>query len=904
MKVTKPASLGVLTRCYEHERRFNMGVSVLAFVPLGRDELGPILLSEVDMWKFTARALGGGPLDAAIPKARGEFLVVGKAHAPGGKPLPSFPVRAQGGALTKDAEVHGDRIWGTLSATRAHPITEMPLDWAHAYGGPKYPRNPSGKGHAEVEDQYWPLPNVEAPGRRISSPRDRPEPLGFGPIDISWPQRSSLAGTYDKHWLENLFPGFARDVDWGIHNIAQRDQQREGAWAGGEPYRFDNMHPTRTVRGALPRVRARVFLSRSHRTGQPRPSFVAAKKAARHPPPALEEVDLALQTLWFFPDAERAVLIWQGSTRVAEEDGADIIHLMVAGEHLERPRPLEYYTAALAARLDPEWGGLACMAEHELLPEDLASLPEQPPDEDQQLNATEGLAEQNLHRRNVRETQTARDIVASQGLDPDVHGPTMPSPPQAAPKLHELPAVLAKIEADSKARKEAGEKLAAAKLAETERDIDAAEIPGFDSKTLRAEIDAKPVGPPKLHAEAQRATLEAIAMDCRSKGFIADEIEDMLADKALYARWQEADRDLLENYRAQAHLQDPAPRVPPELREPTRERVRLAIAQREDFSTLNFTGADLGGMDLRGADLTGALLDSADLTDADLRGCKLGHAVLAHANLTGTRLDDATLARANLGKADLKGTALAGADLRDAILSEARFDGADLPRACITGATLLRTSFGRVDARGLVGEKLHFLDVKLSAANFGGATLSASNFITLDLRGVSFAGAALESCTFIECDATKTDFTGANLFNARFVHGCTLDGAQLSGASLKRANLRGCSLAAANLRMAALDGADLSECNLARAKMYQAVAVDARFEVCDLRDAELLAANLMGASLARATLYRADLRGANLHGADMARVRMDSSVQLDQALMTKVRVHPRHVEPEPEERRR
>jgi uncharacterized protein YjbI with pentapeptide repeats len=60
----------------------------------------------------------------------------------------------------------------------------------------------------------------------------------------------------------------------------------------------------------------------------------------------------------------------------------------------------------------------------------------------------------------------------------------------------------------------------------------------------------------------------------------------------------------------------------------------------------------------------------------------------------------------------------------------------------------------------------------------------------------------------------------------------------------------------------------------------------------------------MGASLARARLQGADLRNANLHGADMARVRRDDKLQLDQALMTKVRVHPRHVEPKVKERRR
>jgi uncharacterized protein YjbI with pentapeptide repeats len=696
----------------------------------------------------------------------------------------------------------------------------------------------------------------------------------------------------------------ARDIDWSIHNLAQRDQQRDGAWAGDEAYRFDNMHPAGVVEGALPRLRARVFISRTHGPGQPRPSYNAARKAARQPPPALEEVELALQTLWFFPDAQRAVLIWSGAARVAEEDGADVVQLLAAAEHSDRPRPREHYAAALARRLEPEWGALASLLDDELLPEDLATLPDQPPDEDEQLSASEDLTRQNLHRRAVAETQKARDIIAAEGLDPDVHGPAMPTPPAPPPKPHELPDIITRLKAEAQAMRDEYEVRAAVKQVEAEQDVDQAKIPGFTSKHLRDEMSEKQAGPPKFSAAAQRATLEAVAMDCRRNGYINDEVEDMLADKAMYAQWQDAERHMFEDYRHRAHYQDPAPRMPPELREPTRERVRLAIANREDFSALNFTGADLSGMDLRGADLSAAFLESADLTGADLRGCKLTRAVLAHADLTDARLDDATLTRTNLGKTELRRTVFTGADMREAILVEARLDGVDLQRARLTDAQIKGAQLTRVDARGLVGEKLQFFEVKFAGANFGGATLSGSIFFELDLRGAGFPGAVMVGCSFIECEAGKVDFTGADLDNARFVNGCTFDGAQLGGASLRRANLRGTSLQAADLRRATLDGADLSECNLAHARLYLAVAVDARFETSDLRGAELVSANLMGASLARATIYGADLRGANLHGADMARVRRDSGVRLDQALMTKVRIHPRHVEPETKERRR
>jgi hypothetical protein len=149
-------------------------------------------------------------------------------------------------------------------------------------------------------ERIQPLPNVEVPHQLVGSPNDRPAPAGFGPLDISWPQRNELAGTHDQYWLENLFPGFARDIDWGIHNIAATDQQREGFWAGGERYQFDNLHPSKAIlAGELPQFRARVFVSRSHRAGQPRLSYAETKAALRVAPAQIEEVPLALQTLWF-----------------------------------------------------------------------------------------------------------------------------------------------------------------------------------------------------------------------------------------------------------------------------------------------------------------------------------------------------------------------------------------------------------------------------------------------------------------------------------------------------------------------------------------------------------------------------------------------------------------------------
>jgi uncharacterized protein YjbI with pentapeptide repeats len=902
MKVLKPQQLGILSRCFEHNRRFYMGVSALAMYPLGRTDT---LLHEIAMWKLAAERLGAeGALDVGIPKSRGEFLVNGIAFAPEGVPQPMVPVRATVGEVQKDLAVHGDRYWTGRTATEPRPFTQMPIDWAHAFGGDTHPENPFGKGLKEVEIEgvpIVPLPNIESKHEPITSPRDRPLPAGFGPLDIGWPQRQRLAGTYDQHWLENLFPGFAKDVDWEIHNIAAPDQRRHGFWEGGERYRFENLHPTKAVEGELPSFRARVFVSRSHKRGELRPPGPELKQMVRRVPKEIEEIPLALQTLWFFPDLEIGVMIWSGSTLIAEELGEDILHLLVAAEHPGRPRSLEHYLQVMADRLHPETGGLALLNDDDLLPEELGPA-ESPIDAEKELGQFENFRMQNLHQRQVELTEAGRAEIASYGLDPDVHGPPVVPPLEPPPSPQQLSALIEKTNADrAKAEIEGKEKLAKSQ-AEIDAIVDAAGIEGFTSETLHEEQNPTTgfgPGPPSYTAAAILKRLQDLAMQSRESGYINDEIEGFIADKELYAQWEEGERLQRQGYHMGAHFQLPAPPMPDELRDPTRERVLKAVAEGEDFAQLNFTGADLSGMDLAGANLTGAYLESTNLTDTNLKGARLDGAVLAHATLTRTRFDGASLVDVNIGRAKLDGAMFTDADLSESMLYEAQIKDCSFVRAKLNKVTLMGAKFERCDASGCFAEDCTFLKVILISVNLRQAHLERTTWIENDLRGSAFDHASLVSATFLNTDLREVGFRGARLDNARFVEGTKLDQVVFSEASMLLTYCRGISMRGAEIRHATVDGADFSECDLAEAKFYRVVARGTRFEMADLRQAEMIAGNFMGASFARAAIYGADFRAANLHGADMARVRTDETVQLGEALLTKVRIHPRH-EPEPQ----
>ncbi len=947
MKVIKPNKLSVLTRCFEHARQPRLGVSVLAFVPITEEDAP--LLAEISMWRFAAERLGKeAMLDAGIPKCRGEFLIHGSAFAPNGEAVGQVPVRATVGELQKSLLVSGDRFWrGPRRASEARPFTRAALDWSRAYGGPSFAQNPLGRGADQVEvegEQIQRLPNVELAEAQVESASQEVEPGGFGPIDLSWPQRQALAGSYDETWLETAYPGLADDVDWGFFNVAPRDQQRETFWDGGEGYCLENLHPTKPkLRGTLPRLTARAFVTRELEAPSAAERIARAKQRARAgsdskpdarnsepdassptldatgsqadapssqtdatapPDPApdswdedgetcFEEVALTLQTLWFFPDAERAILVFQGSIPIATDDGADIRHLVVAAERqgIEHHRPVDHYAQALAERLDPKHGAMAALREHQLLPAGM-DTPLDLLTAEEELVGTEGLLGANLYRRAVLTHASVVAELVAQGVDPAMH-PEPPAPPEPPPTLEELPALAEKMLAEAERLQEEAETKTAALRDEVDLKVEAA---GLDAAALREAQETPPTGPPTWSAEAQRAQLREAIGTCRASGTPAPAFEAMLADAELQASWDKAELDMRDGYRMSAHFQTPAPRRPADQTEAIQTAVLEALAAGEDFSTLDLCGADLSGMDLRAANLRGALLESATLDGADLRGADLSDAVLAHASLRGATLDQCTLRGTNLGKARLDDASLRGAEFDQTILHGADLRGADLCGARLTQTNLMQTVFEGADATGLEADGQTFLDTDLRGLVLHGAALVKATFVKMDLRGVDFTDADLRKCTFVGCELGAVCFSGADLSGACFVEACTLDEADFSSATMTACNLRGSSMRGCVLSEAQIERADLSECDLSAAQLYRIQGRGARFDKADLSGVNLQSANLMGASFLSAVIHGADLRGANLHGADMARVRSNAELQLDDAVLTRVRIHPLHTE--------
>ena len=313
------------------------------------------------------------------------------------------------------------------------------------------------------------------------------------------------------------------------------------------------------------------------------------------------------------------------------------------------------------------------------------------------------------------------------------------------------------------------------------------------------------------------------------------------------------------------------------------------------FAGANLRGADLSGANLRGADLSDADLSrarfpGADLSNANLSGATLvyadlsddGESGVAAANLTGTDLSNANLNNAylmgvdlttvpNLSGvtmrfADLHRANLAAVNLSGADLGHADFPGADLSNANLSGATLVYADLSGDSESGLAAANLTGTD--LSNANLNNAYLMGVDLTTVpNLSGVTMRFADLHRANLAAvnlsgADLGHADFPGADLSNAN-LSGATLVYADLSDdgeSGLAAANLTGTDLSNANLNNAYLMGVDLTT-------VSNLSGVTMRF--ADLHRANLAAVNLSGADLGHADFPGADLSNANLSGATL-----------------------------------
>ncbi|MFB9245439.1 DUF2169 domain-containing protein [Massilia antarctica] len=216
--------------------------------------------------------------DFARYKPRCDVLFDAYAHAPDGQEVQEITVACQVGPMKKGIKVVGPRQWrklmGIYTLTKPEPFTRMPLHYGHAFGGARtYQQgwgenrqtmtetmlaNPAGIGWGgkrtggDLDGES--APNLQALGETISSPTGNYTPVALSAVGRHWTPRSDHAGTYDKHWEENVCPFLPEDFDEQHNQCAAADQQIAYP-GGGETVILRNMMAGRPdVRFTLPRL--------------------------------------------------------------------------------------------------------------------------------------------------------------------------------------------------------------------------------------------------------------------------------------------------------------------------------------------------------------------------------------------------------------------------------------------------------------------------------------------------------------------------------------------------------------------------------------------------------------------------------------------------------------------------
>lgn len=855
MQVIKPQAVSLTTRPIEYRKRFGLCVTAMLHVPFTQAE-GGTLWGEQSAWNFIAREMAVPLVDEGVAKLTPEFLVHGKAFAPPGQSN-ACAVRARLGSRSKTLLVFGDRHWVGANASTALNFESMPIDWAHAYGGTTVSENPEGCG-ALPENGMHRLPNIERPQEPLRDSKQRVAPAGFGLRGPMHPERARFRGTYDASYLKAHAPGFAPDLDWRYFNLAPEDQWFDAPLLGDEPFQFDHMHPTQpSITGCLPGLRARVF---------------ADYRAADATEPRLREVPLRLTTVWFFPHAERALLLFQGLAEVATDDGSDVHSLLGAVERIDTPRPDAHYLDAIARRADPRWGGIECLDDSDLLPEGIDAVD---PEAERAAEAFsgQGLQAEAQYRRADIDVALAREDLRASGRDPDALGVVMPArekPPAPAQRTAHLKQKI--LEAEQQ------------QLAALDDALDALERAASLCQERKGMAPVAHRGPPLFNADVALERLKGTNAGATGAFDLSATHGKLLQQEAMERL----------GYLQGAHEQPPAPAMQAAQAETLRQGMKQALADGlRSFFGMDFTGADFSGLDLRGVNFRGAWLESVDLRQANVSEADFTAAVLAHANFDGAVGVRTVLKGANLGRTRWKGAVFDDADFSEAQLGHADLSGMALRRAHLQGAMLFDTLWAGTDAHGLHAPGQLFYRLSLPGLALAEAELAGCQFVECNLTGIDLRAADLAGANMLTCQLTGAKFGGSRGPGMVFAQRCILIDADFSKAQMPGANFGAADMSRARMVGSTLDGANLCEAQAPDSDWRLASAKGALLRRTVLRRSQLAGVNFSDAILQHADLRGCDLRNSNLFAADLSRVKLDGDVRLEDALLQRARTWPR-----------
>lgn len=870
MKIIKPQSLGLLYKPYTHLGRHYLSVAVIGFFPLGAH--AERFLSESKQWPHVVASLPPGqPLDEAMPKQGAEVLLLGSAHAPERKACTSLTVQlkvddiAGEPSISKCLCVCGEREWRSRvlrkpRVGRPKPFLEMPLTYSRAFGGARNPVNPAGCGSRALGlgKASGAMPNVSYAPKAVDDAWRAHVPAGFGPIPIGSAARRSKFGSYGRIWRKYDAPGFARDIDWSVFNMAPPDQWTQAPFEGGERYTLRNLHPRHAeLQGALPSLAARAFVLNEGETSE---------KA--------RDVPLHMDTVWFIPDHDLGIAIYHGKTEIQDSDGLDIGVLMAGYEHKSAPKSESHYREVMQLRLDPKTALLHVFNDSQLAPE--RSEAEQARRAKAQHDAEQAALDRSQQRLDLLDERYWARRGATAPPDHQRARATLPAlglmtSETAAEGDFELSEIVNKAKALAAEAERRGKQALAKAPPMPPIAVDTAKL--LATVLERAARPAYDLLPPEpAGKDPQVATMLAQlpkpASDASEKALAQYE-----ASRAAVIHIPALRRQAR---RAAPKVTSPALPYPSDIAKQLGTQIRQWHEAGVPLAGRDLAGADLSGADFSGADLREVMLDGADLTDARFVGANLHGAVLVGARLARTDFSGADLTAANLCESQGRDITFENADL-----SHAQALGAQWPQANVRRARLRRllgirlacpaAAFDEADA-----SKATLFDLEADESSWQAATLEKTVFLRARLPRSNFQRAALEKTVFTMSELQHSRWDGALLDQVQAGGKTNWRDAALVGAVAKRCGFHGADMSHVDLK-----GAQFLRCDFGQCDMRSALLTDSTFSHCGLYRSNLRGADAAGAEFFRCLCRKTDFTGARLPAAALVQSECSGSIPPD-----------------------
>ncbi len=885
MNIIQPLDLETGYRTFSFRQENYLAITTKMYFPLTGGD--PELFS--DAYKAMSE-LPAPFIDEGLPKVSPEYFIAGNVMARNGKPVEGMPIGCTFVGLNKRLHATGDRYWlgGITGTSKPSPFITMPLSWEHAFGGKQFDDNPSGQGIDKVAtdlgDKLVKMPNIEYPGKLLTSLGQRPKPAGFSMLMADHPQRLKNMGTYDEQWLKEDFPGYPKDFNFSAFNCAPTDQILPNPINGGEPFELEGFHADfPTIEGKIPEFTVKTFIVKK--------GIEVSDLSVSD----LQDVKTSIDTVVFFPNQLMGMLVYRSTIKIESTDASEYQHILCAYEDKITKRDKSHYLNSLVGRIHPDLNMQYALTTKDLIPLGIpcgmARLTQQ--DADPKMLLAEHIEAQlnETISDSVNETkqqlQTLIEQQKAQGLDTSLLEKQLAEFGVIKKDEWQL-----KFEAISNRLAPIDEKTGQVDLQKVDfRAFDdlsklSMEYAEFQKNKAKQQIeqqieDALTQGnthvaneldnalnrfelPPELPRPADpKATLLRIQESLGAQG--QSNIDLATLESQLTQGYQAQ----IEGYKMGAHMMD--------LGRPPLED-RHALLQAEVDSLID-KGASLKYMDLAGLNFA-----NRDLTGVDFSYCYLEQCDFSHANLTDANLSYAIAARSNFKYATLINT-----DLNNSNIGACNFQNATVDTANTQNIECAKSDFSYASIKQflfkdclnmleMVFYQTHFQQVNFGDATFLETSFSHSIFDECQLESASFQQSNLSSvqvnqstfisCNFIECTMNSLSVKHSDFSNCRFLNETTLINSQFYHSILADCTIKGIELTHSKFISCTLNSADLSEADASYCVFDESISKDALFIKTKFSHAILNNNNFMYSNFMQANLVKADLSHANLYGCE------------------------------------